>query len=160
MSSIVLLDTSIYLNVLNVPGWNQDRIQVFADFRTKIAQNDYFLLPMATIWETGNHIADLENGGLRRTYAQKFADDVSNALTGVTPYKATHFPNRDQFVLWLAQFPEYASRNKSLRKLREGISLADLSMIKEWEQNCELHNMSRVLIWSLDSDLQGYDRQP
>lgn len=57
MSAIVLLDTSVYLNVLNVPGFNQDRQTVFDDFDKAIKQNDHFLLPLATVWETGNHIA-------------------------------------------------------------------------------------------------------
>jgi hypothetical protein len=53
-----------------------------------------------------------------------------------------------------------AMRNKSAEKMREGVSLADLSIIKEWERNCALHPMSRVRVWSLDSDLAGYDRAP
>jgi len=49
------------------------------------------------------------------------------------------------------EFPEYASRNKSAEKTTEGTSLADLSIIKEWERTCALFAMSRVLIWSLDA---------
>jgi hypothetical protein len=82
------------------------------------------------------------------------------AINGVTPYSATHFPTREEFLQWLAAFPEYAQINKSDRKTREGISLSDMSIIKEWERACERHSMSRVLIWSLDSDLAGYDRKP
>jgi len=78
MSAIVLLDTSVYLNVLDVPGFNQDRDKVFAELQDAIGSGDYFLLPLATVWE----------------------------------------------------------------------------------RNCALHPMSRVRIWSLDSDLAGYDRQP
>lgn len=76
MSAIVLLDTSVYLNVLDVPGFNQHRQTVLDDFRKAIEQNDHFLLPLATVWETGNHIAHLPNGQQRRTHAQKLVDDV------------------------------------------------------------------------------------
>lgn len=61
---------------------------------------------------------------------------------------------------WLVEFPDYAQRNKSETKTREGVSLSDLSIIKEWEQTRDRHFMSRVLIWSLDSDLSGYDTGP
>jgi len=59
---------------------------------------------------------------------------------------------------WLGAFPDMAMRSKSAKKFREGVSLADLSIIKEWERNCRLHPMSRVRVWSLDSDLSCYDR--
>lgn len=160
MSAIVLLDTSVYLNVLDVPGNNQDRAAVIQSFAELIEENAHFLLPLATVWETGNHIADLANGQLRRTYAQRLVADVTKAFNGNVPYRATHFPDRDEFLEWLGDFPGMAMRNKSAQKIREGTSLADLSIIKEWERNCQLHRMSRVRIWSLDSDLIGYDHQP
>lgn len=160
MSHIVLLDTSVYLNVLDVPTCNQDRDEILAEFEVCIDRGDHFLLPLAVVWETGNHIADLGDGGTRRVFAQKLLDDVTRAFQGDVPYRATHFPERAEFLDWLDAFPDMAMRNKSAWKLREGTSLADLSIIKEWERSCALHPMSRVRVWSLDSDLAGYDREP
>lgn len=160
MSALVLLDTSIYLNVLDVEGWNQDRDEVLSTFEQRVKSGDSFLLPMATIWETGNHIADLSDGGRRRRFANKLIANVESALKGDTPYQPTHFPTRTEFLGWLQEFPDYAQRSKSTKKTREGISLANLLVIKEWERTCDLHSMSRVLIWSLDSDLSSYDRIP
>jgi hypothetical protein len=157
VSAIVLLDTSVYLNILDVPSFNQDREGILAEFRRKIEREDHFLLPMATIWETGNHIADLGNGGLRFRFGQRLVQDVRRAIRGETPYRPTHFPEREEFLEWLNEFPDYVQRSKSPRKTREGVSLTDLSIIKEWERTRSLHAMSRVLIWSLDSDLAGYD---
>lgn len=157
MSAIVLLDTSVYLNVLDVEGWNQDRDAVLDEFALRIDCGDYFLLPMATIWETGNHISDLSDGGNRRRFAEKLVGDVGKAVNGDVPYRATHFPDREEFLSWLREFPDYAQRNKSATKTREGVSLADLSIIKEWGQTRARHSMSQVLIWSLDSDLTGFD---
>ena len=157
MSEIVLLDTSVYLNVLNVPGWNQDRTDVLDEFAIRVNNEDIFLLPMATIWETGNHIADLPTGGRRRQFALILVNDVTKALNGEAPYRPTHFPDREEFIGWLREFPDYAKRNKSAKKTREGVSLADLSIIKEWQRTCTLHPMSQVLIWSLDTDLSAYN---
>ena len=157
MSAIVLLDTSVYLNILDVTGNNQDRDAVLAEFEIRILDGDYFFLPMAAIWETGNHIADLENGDVRYAFGNKLVDDVTKAINGDTPYRPTHFPSREEFLAWLAEFPDRVKINKSDKKIREGMSLSDLSILKEWETTRARHNMSRVLIWSLDSDLMGYD---
>jgi hypothetical protein len=159
MSAIVLLDTSVYLNVLDVPGFNQKRAHVLAEFKVSIQAGDYFLLPLAAVWETGNHIAHLDDGQTRRRYAQVLVVDVAKAFLGEVPYRATHFPEREEFLCWLREFPDVVTRSKSEKRQREGVSLADLSIIKEWEHNCFLHPMSRVRVWSLDGDLAGYDRQ-
>lgn len=164
MSAIVLLDTSIYLNVLDVPGYNQNREAVLAQFAVMIGtpegEMDTLLLPLGTVWETGNHIARLPDGARRRAYAEKFRDAVTAAFAGRRPYRPTHFPDRDEFARWLTEFPDYAMRNKSSTIRTEGTSLADLSIIKEWDRARSLNPMSRVRIWSLDADLAGYDQTP
>lgn len=157
MTEIVLLDTSVYLNVLNVPGFNQNRQDILDEFTQRVKNNDHFLLPMASIWETGDHIADLPDGRLRRQFAQILVKQISQAFKGKAPYRPTYFPDRNTFLTWLDSFPDYAQRNKSSRQTREGVSLSDLSIIKEWEQTRARHPMSRVLIWSLDRDLAAYD---
>lgn len=160
MGDIVLLDTVVYLNILDVPGRNQNREEILAEFGLRIENGDNFLLPMASIWETGNHIAHLPDGNLRRQFAEKLVRDVRDALNGASPYQPTYFPDREVFMEWLTYFPGYAQRNKSDKKTREGVSLSDLSIIKEWAQTRDRHPMSRVLIWSLDSDLSSYDTGP
>lgn len=161
MSAIVLLDTSVYLNILDIPGLNQYRDAVLGEFGQKVANKDYFLLPLATILETGNHISRLNDGGNRRQFAQKMVDDVRRAMTGEAPYRPTQFPSRDEFLGWLYNFPDKAMRSKQGRRERqEGMSLSDLSIYMEWKRTCDLNSMSRVLIWSLDSDLSCNEQNP
>ncbi len=151
MSDIVLLDTSIYLNVLDVPGFNQAQSDVFRDFDNRINNNnDHFFLPLVTILEAGNHIGNLHNGNRRRVYSIKLVEDVSKAIKGEVPYRATKFPSREEFAKWMEEFSES----------HHGMSLGDYLIIKEWESTCKIHRMSRVLIWSLDDHLAGYDRKP
>lgn len=157
MSDIVLLDTSVYLNVLDVPGRNQERVQVLDAFQARVLNGDHFLLPMASIWEAGNHISRLSNGTLRYQFANTLVTNVRAALGGEVPYRTTYFPDSAVFATWLNDFPAAAQRNKSPQKTTEGVSLSDLSIIKEWEQTRDRHAMSRVLIWSLDVDLAAYD---
>ncbi len=151
MSDIVLLDTSVYLNVLDVPGFNQNRESVLDEFKQQIQSECTFLLPLACVWETGKHIAQLSDGQRRRKFAKDLVDNVKKSFGGSTPYSPTHFPKREEFEQWLDSFPDSAT---------EGKSLADHSLIQEWQRNCDLNPARRVRIWSLDSDLAGYDRNP
>ena len=151
MSDIVLLDTSIYLNVLDVPGFNQERANVIAGFEGCIANNDHFLLPLAAVWETGKHISQLADGHHRLAYAEKLTTDVQSAFAGEQPYAPTHFPDREEFRVWLNSFPDAAMR---------ALSLADHSLVQEWERSCNLNPQRRVRIWSLDGQLVAYDRGP
>ena len=151
MGAIVLVDTSVFLNILDVPGRNQNRDQVIHSFEEMIESADHFLLPMAAIIETGRHIAHLPDGGQRRQYGRLFVDQVKQALEGSAPWRPTNFLKKEHLLSWLDDFPA---------KAQQELSLTDLSILKEWETLCERHPMSRVRIWALDGHLDGYDRQP
>ncbi|MBF0340468.1 MAG: hypothetical protein HQL95_05820 [Magnetococcales bacterium] len=159
MEIITLLDTSIYLNILNVPGCNQDRMAILKQLSAQ-TPGENRLLPMATIWETGNHIADLRDGGSRYLLATQFVKDILRAFQGETPYMPTYLPDKSEFISWLKDYPEHAKRSKKITKPSEGVSLADFSMIKEWERTRARNPRRRVRIWSLDQDLAGYDTHP
>ncbi len=149
--SIVLMDTSVFCNVLDVPGFNQDRDSILSELEERIRSRDTLLLPMAAVLETGNHIAQIAGGGgLRRMVAQRFCDSVSEAIDGALPWTPTPFWEVEQLRIWLSEFADYAMR---------GVGMGDLSIIKEWERQCELFPRRRVIIWSLDGDLQGYDQR-
>ena len=158
MSSICLLDTSVFLNILNVPNRNQDRISVLQDFQTYIEAGCILLLPMATVLETGNHIAQNGDGTRRRTTAIRFVKAVKEAFTGEAPWSPTPFPNTEEILLWIDHFPNLAGKNKSPDK-QEGTSFGDLSIIEEFNKSCKRFQMSEVFIWSLDSDLQRHHQK-
>ena len=160
MSAICLIDTSIFLNLLQVPGRCQDKKQVFEDFKQYIGNGCTFILPMATIIETGNHIAQNGDGNLRRQTAQRFCTAVREAFNGEAPYRPSDFPQSSDILQWLDEFPAHAGRNKSATRTGEGTSFGDLSIIKEYERSLALFSMSEVFIWSLDSDLAAYHHQP
>lgn len=149
MSAIVLVDTSILLNVLDVHGRNQNREAVLQTLSEHLEQNDHLLLPMAAIVETGNHIAHVADGARRRSAAQRFVAEIRKALQGETPWRPVNFPSNEQVLNWLHDFPDRAT---------SGIGFGDLSIIKEWEICCTRYPMSNVRIWALDGDLQGFER--
>ena len=105
MSDIVIVDTSVLLNVLDVPAFNQHRVEVFARFEELLDADASFLLPMATIFETGDHIADLTDGRQRRRFAEIFRHRIRQALEGEAPWVPIRFPDSRQLSEWLESFP-------------------------------------------------------
>lgn len=159
MTSVCIIDTSVFLNLLNVPGKNQDKDAIKQTFTEYVQLGATFILPMATIIETGNHIAQNGDGGTRRRTAQRFCTSVKGAFNGDAPYQPSDFPNAMEILAWIDNFADHAGRNKTLDKPNEGTSFGDLSIIKEFEKSCSMFPMSEVFIWSLDSDLAAYHQQ-
>lgn len=155
MSSICLIDTSVFLNILNVPRCNEDRESVMQNFQEYIELGCTFLLPMATILETGNHIAQNGDGTIRRKTAIYFVEQVKAAFNGEAPWRPTAFLDTKEILSWIDQFPDLAGKNKAPDK-QEGTSFGDLNIIQEFHKSCQRCPMSEVFIWSLDRDLQSY----
>lgn len=159
MSSICLIDTSVFLNLLNVPNCNQEREFVTQSFREYVELDCTFLLPMATLIETGNHIAQNGDGTKRRMAALRFVEEVKAAFKGDAPWRTTAFPDPAEILEWIEKFPDLAGQNKAPDK-QEGTSFGDLSIIEEFNKVCKRFPMSEVFIWSLDSDLKNYHQNP
>jgi len=150
VSSIVIVDTSVLLNIMDVPGRNQHKGAVLHRLGELIEADDHLFIPMAAIVEVGNHIAQVKNGAHRRAAAQRFVKEVRSALQDEAPWKPINFPSNRHVLSWLDAFPDAAT---------QGIGMGDLSIKKEWEELCRRHRMSRVWVWTLDDDLTGLDRQ-
>ncbi len=151
MKAVAIVDTSIFCNILNIPNMNSSRKEVVEEFKRLINDETSFLLPMAVVYETGNHIAQLSDGGNRRRFAQAFVKRVEKAINGESPWQVIRVPTLEEIGIWLDEFPDRAMRN---------VSMGDLSIIKEWEKAKKKTPHLRVFIWSLDQDLMGYDHQP
>jgi predicted nucleic acid-binding protein len=151
MSDIVIVDTSILCSVLRVPNKGQHHTEAIAELGRLIRDGHTLLLPLATIYETGNHIAQNGDGQTRRRVAHSFVSQVQQAFAGEAPWTPTPLPLNEEFVQWITEFPDYAMR---------GTGIGDLSIVKVWEQQCELHQGRRVRVWSYDRHLAGFDREP
>lgn len=142
------IDTTIFLNILNIPSFNQDRTNVFADFDQRINAGDTFLLPFTSIIETGNHIAQLFSANQRQDFARRFAILFKESISGNTPWTPLSFPDQSDLVQWLNDFPNNA---------QQGRGLGDHMIIRHWEEQCNRFKAYKVKIWSLDTDLQGFE---
>lgn len=149
MRAVCLLDTSIFVEILNLPRKAVQHDEIMASLRRKIGDDEQLFLPMATILETGNHIGQVKDGHRRRCCAITFVQQVNAALNGDSPFKPVSFLEARQLQAWLDEFPDHAS---------QGSGLGDLSIIHDWQRLCEQNTGRRVYIWSLDEHLAGFDR--
>lgn len=152
MSAIVIVDTSVFWHIVEIPDSDAEtREAVLAEFARQAKDGGIFLLPIATIIETGNRIAQRGNGHERRETADRYAREVRRAIDGCSPFRPTRLFELDELGAWLDEFPDHAMR---------GGGMGDLSLIEEWERQRTLNPKRRVRIWTLDEDLFGYDTHP
>lgn len=144
---IWIIDTSVFLNILDIPGSNSDRDRILDEFEKRIANGDSFFIPYVVLVESGNPIAKLQ-GNLKFIKAEQFIKTVRQAFNNEAPFKPLKFPEKESFLNWLEGFPAKAS---------EEIGFGDYSIIKDWEEQVILLPAYSVRIWSLDRGLQGYE---
>lgn len=102
---VLILDTSVLCCWLQVPGkeeagpindrWDHDRINLLLE--RERAQNSTFVLPIATLIETGNHIAQAPSRRFER--ASSLATYLREAADAQSPWAAF----TDQSPLWQAE---------------------------------------------------------
>lgn len=96
--NIVFVDTSILCNVLPVPGRDQHRETVMEEMREHLRARTILILPSATVIETGNHVAQIPDGRVRRDTAQQFANLLSLVQHGKAPWIPHEFEWDQDFV--------------------------------------------------------------
>lgn len=148
------VDTSVLVNVLDVPGHAQHRGQVLSEQRDRQLKGDTFILPVAAVVETGNHIAQLRNGYDRRRAADRFSRILVLVASGQAPWRLYSSAWDGEFLDRLvaggitgSSLVEHAVR---------GLGCGDLSILVEREVYRARTGISDVRIWTLDALLDSY----
>ena len=144
---LVLIDTSIMLEILGVPKKINDP-NIKKHFNAMLTSDDYILiLPLATILETGNHISHIKSNdkNLRFIIANEFINKVKMALEGTKPFKALEWEAKE-IGEWIDVFPMEASKK---------ISFGDCSIKAQFKKICTQFSGLPIKIWSKDDDLKN-----
>ncbi len=149
--SICVLDTSVFVELLDVPGMNQQKAELTAELKAKLSRRELLLLPLVTIVESGNHIGQRGDGRERRAAAGRFGAQVRLAISGDSPFVTSPMPEAENIIKMLDDFPDWANR---------GSGFGDLAIRDVYEKQCELHPGRRVYVWSLDKHLSALNREP
>lgn len=89
MRKILVIDTSILCCLLSIPGkerageeWDKDRVE--QTMKAEENTGSHFVLPIASLIETGNHIA--QTSGNRFDLAKSLTSILTKAIDGATPW--------------------------------------------------------------------------
>lgn len=155
-SKVIIFDTSVLCCWLQVPGketcgpandrWDYTRIRQKVDDET--ANNSTFVLPLASIIETGNHIAFAS--GNRFQLAQSLADLIRKTVTESDPWAAFGHQNelwsREKLLALADNWPELA---------KQGLGIGDTT-IKNVADYYAQTNTIAVEILTGDQGLKAY----
>lgn len=151
MRTVLFLDTSILLNLLEVPNKSQNIDEVREKFRNYCEEaNVTLILPFAAIIETGNHIAHIKDGNIRKVCADKMAMLLEMTARNEAPWSCTRYGFRNNLVNIADMFRKLAI---------EGIGIGDISILDEYKQYKDEHqikNYVNVDIWTYDNHLNAY----
>ncbi|SHJ89631.1 hypothetical protein SAMN02745244_03526, partial [Tessaracoccus bendigoensis DSM 12906] len=146
------IDTSVLLEFLDVPGHNGQHAEITAEMERRIAHNVTFVLPVTTIIETGNHIAQCS--GDRRGAAKRFVRALELARTAEPPWIVRDVAWNGEF---LERFVEGASTGSDLltHLSNKTLGSGDVAILVEREQ-FKKGIAATVEIWTLDQKLRSF----
>lgn len=145
------VDTCVLTNLLDIPGFNQDRDEVKRIYREKEESNDTFVIPLAVLVETGNHIAQLK-GDRKYPIAESFSKLIREAIQGSNGFVVTPEITLEQIGEIMAGFPDSV--------VRQDRGFGDLSIISQFEDYWKNKQpLGKMCIWSLDHHLQGFEKE-
>ena len=156
MRKVLIFDTSILCVYLQVPNmemagsdydkWDKKRVDQVIEEAQKV--NTTFVLPLASIIETGNHISQIK--GKRYDIAQIFAELMRKAADVETPWAA--FTEQAEF--WESERLKQLAEDW-LKNVAEKLSLGDVSIKSVAEYYAK--SGFQVEILTADAGLKAYE---
>ncbi|PWK14815.1 hypothetical protein [Tumebacillus permanentifrigoris] len=158
MSKVLVIDTSMLCCWLRVPGketcgttedkWDYPRVdeKIQQELRTG---STTLVLPLATILETGNHIAQ-SAGGDRYNIAKGLAELMMKAADGLSPWAAF----TDQSILWGTEgLKQLAEKLPMMASQSISIGDATITAVADHYAKARYH----VEIFTGDAGLKAYE---
>lgn len=152
-NQVTLIDTCVFLNLLNVPGSCDRHHEIREEFQLRRDQGEEFVLPITTIIETGNTIVG--HGGTDRRAVERFVRALEETIEGRAPWLFRE-------VAWDARFLESLhsgdSTGSSLLNLMSNglMGTGDVSILVERDQFLEETAYTNVKVWTLDANLSAH----
>lgn len=146
---VSIIDTSILCNIINIPPRNQKQKEVLQELEA--LQKDklqLLILPFATIIETGNFIAHIDDGNVRRQRAKVMAELIKRTVNDEAPwhYYGREF-EREELLSISNELIDFAVAE---------IGIGDMSIIQVYKKYKEFPAIGSIRIWSLDQHLNCY----
>lgn len=161
MRRAIIIDTTILCVYLEIPGmktcgkapnvWDCALVNMQLDIDEE--EDAVFVLPLATIVETGNHIAQIKTKP-RKPYAEKFADLIRASVNETKPWAAFS----DQVDLWSSEhLLKLADEFPILADQKIGVGDATIKNVADAYLETRLF---KVEIFTGDGGLEAYQHTP
>ncbi|ACZ84129.1 hypothetical protein [Streptosporangium roseum] len=150
---VEFVDTSILCNLLDVPGRNQDYEAVARELKEKRQECD-LILPITAVIETGNHIAQLSDGRVRRDRADKLHALLELVITGRAPWVLHTVEWGEDFLHSL--LAGAGTGTPFSDHVMAKLGLGDLCILAERELYRTRVVNVEVGIWTLDTQLRSH----
>lgn len=130
---VELLDTSILVELLRVPGEHEHVEEIEAAFLEKQSNGVTFQVPAGTLIETGAHISRIDNGHYRRECAKRFESVISQTHAGETPWTFTELEWGHDFI---EEILNPTSEHQSIREslASQNLEMGDLVILTEFRR--------------------------
>ena len=153
-AAVTFIDTSVLLEVLKVPGKSQQPDVIAAELLARVQAKESMVLPTAAIIETGNHIAQLPDGGARRRLAAGLSSFLRAAIGRDHPWTLNGARWDDAL---LGAICDGARGCLALPEMAcQGVGVGDVSILAEAEAYERRVANVNVTIWTLDDGLRSY----
>ncbi len=83
---VCFLDTSVLVEILDVPFMNDHRTDILVEMERRRSERVSFVLPTATVIETGNHMFQIKDGRARRACARTYQSLLDATVAGTAPW--------------------------------------------------------------------------
>jgi hypothetical protein len=157
MRRVSFIDTSVMCELVEVPGKCRGDEAIANELRTRSTDGERFIVPLTTVVETGNHIAQAKTGN-RRAAATRFAALLEAAAAGRTPFEANQVTWDPDF---LAALLGGDSTGQSFVDLAGNGQMGggDVAILVERDRYLATSALDRdrVGIWTLEAVLGAYD---
>lgn len=150
------IDTSVLTELLEVPGKCQQAEQIRRDFDERWHRGHKFVLPISTIIETGNHIAQCHAAG-RRQAAEKLNKAILAARGSEPPWIIRDITWDDRI---LQAFLDGDSTGSTLTDLLGSgrMGTGDVSILVERDEFRTNMAYTDVRVWSLEAELSSLEQ--
>lgn len=133
-----------------VPGRDSDRVAVLDELQKRMAARDVLILPVTSVIKTGNFIAQVPDGQLRRSAAVNLAAQLQLAANGQAPYIFHDFSWDPDFVRRL--LGGAATGQDFVEHAVSGLGAGDLLILAEIDAY-RARTRLEVRIWTRDHQL-------
>jgi hypothetical protein len=154
--TVWFVDMNILCDLVEVPGKCDRLPSTRAEYAERHLAADYFVLPVTTIIETGNHICNAKHPAEhKRRSAEKFSQLLLDAAAGLRRWSILGAEWNEQMVAQIVEGSITGMRFVDLAA-HGLLGAGDIAILIERQMFLDRSSFRDVRIWTVENTLQAY----